>query len=90
MTNTITKHHVAIYNDKIITMDYVPNPKQEFMIAAYRITDNGFDGHVVTPHGHVFFVPKNFPRKNKKLSDEEARLFLERHQIRVIPSSKKR
>lgn len=81
---SVTKHHVAIYN-KIVVMDYVPNPKQEFMIAAYRITDNGFDGHVVTPKGEVFFVPKGNPRKNKKLTSEEARSFLNQHEISAIP-----
>ena len=60
----ITEHHVAAYNDKLVEMDYIAKRfvglpkkdlwKKEFHFAAMRITDNGFDGYVITPTGEVF------------------------------------
>lgn len=85
----LTNHHVAVYNGKLVPMDYVPSPKQEFMIAAFRIADNGFEGHVITPKGEVFFIPKGEARKNRRLPPDEARAFLEKLGITVVASAAK-
>lgn len=82
----ITQHHVAIYGNKIVVMDYIPPEKKklEFMFAALRITDNGFSGHVVTPKGEVWFIPKNNPKKSKKLPQDEAAAFMASHGLVVV------
>ena len=48
------KHHIAIYNDKEVVIDYVKDPKMEFHIACMRVQDNlprGGVGFVVAPNG---------------------------------------
>lgn len=57
-----TIHHKAIYNGKIVLMDYIRNPKDEFKYACMRIIDNGADGIVICPNGEMYEVTQ----KSKK------------------------
>jgi superfamily II DNA or RNA helicase len=52
-------HHVAIYGGKEVVVDYVPDPRREFSVAAMRVNDNlptGKTGLVVTPKGQYFLI----------------------------------
>lgn len=56
--HTQAKHHQAHYNGKTVTIDYCDSSR-EFKIACYRITDNGYDGFVLTPKQEVFRITRN-------------------------------
>jgi len=47
------KHHIAVYNNKEVVMDYVKNPKEEFKYACMRIYDNLGTGPTPTDKGYV-------------------------------------
>ena len=49
-------HHVIIYNNKRVVMDYIENPKEEFKYACMRISDNNATGIVITPDGKQYQV----------------------------------
>ena len=57
----------AIYDERIVTMDYIVNPADRFKRAAQRIVDNGFDGYVVDDQRAVFEVTRS--RKTAKRCD---------------------
>lgn len=52
------EHHKAIYNNKIVIMDYV-SPKEEFKYACMRIIDNGASGIVECPNGKRYQVSQS-------------------------------
>ena len=64
-------HHMAFYNGKIVHMDYVGDPKDEFRRACQRIADNGAEGHVITPKAEVYAVTKS-SRRAKLVTGEES------------------
>lgn len=35
------------YNGKVVSMDYVPDPKMRFSLACYRVRDNAGTGYVM-------------------------------------------
>ena len=47
------KHHIAMYNNKEVVIDYVKNPKDEFKVACQRIYDNLGTGPTPTDVGYV-------------------------------------
>jgi len=49
-------HHLAVYNGKVVSMDYIKNMKDEFKFACMRIIDNGANGIVICPDGRQFEV----------------------------------
>ena len=52
-------HHIAVYNGKRVSMDYISNPKEEFKFACMRIQDNikaGDKGIVITPTGRIYEI----------------------------------
>jgi hypothetical protein len=51
-------HHIAEYNNKQVSMDYIKDPKEQFRFACMRIIDNGFDGIVICPNGDRYEVIK--------------------------------
>ena len=59
------EHHQAIYNGKIVNMDYV-DKKDEFKRACMRIIINGANGIVKTPKGVCYQVTQS-SRKAKRL-----------------------
>lgn len=68
------KHHRVLYHGKVVSMDYVSDPKDQFKRAGQRISDNikaGEKGHIVTPKGEVFEVTRE-SRKARLLSGDEA------------------
>lgn len=81
--SNVTNHHISSYNGKLVVMDYVKDPKMEFHIAAMRILDNGFEGHVITPKGEVFQILKS-KRAAIKVHGQEAQDFLTSHGIKVV------
>ncbi len=38
---------VAYYSGKVVGMDYIPDPKQRFSLACYRVRDNVGEGYVL-------------------------------------------
>lgn len=52
-------HHVAVYNGREVSMDYIANPKDEFKFACQRIIDNGASGVVVCPDGKRYAVSQS-------------------------------
>ena len=55
----MTTHHVAVYNGKRVSMDYISNPKDEFKFACMRVRDNikiGDKGIVITPSGRIYEI----------------------------------
>jgi hypothetical protein len=68
-----SKHHVAIYNGKEVTIDYEPDAKQEFRVAAQRVRDNleaGDKGYVLAPDGKRYEITRD--SKMAKLVSTEA------------------
>ena len=66
------KHHLVIYNGKIVSMSYIENVKDQFKFAGMRVRDNGsWEGFIITPKAEVFLVGTGF-RKAIKLSEVEA------------------
>jgi len=66
----------ALYDNRVVSMDYIADPKDRFKLAAMRIVDNGFDGFVVDDRRRVYAVtPAN---KTAKICDAEttARILL--------------
>ena len=64
-------HHIAVYNGKVVVMDYIANPRDEFKRAAQRIADNGAEGFVITPAGEVFTITRS-SRKAKRASAKQS------------------
>lgn len=90
-----TNNHLAIYNNKVVVMDYLtsiaklPNKarlKKEFHYAAMRILDNGYDGYVVTPNGEVFQILQS-KRTAIRIHSPEAQDILSRFEISVGAST---
>lgn len=52
-------HHLAVYNGKVVSMDYIKNPKDEFKYACMRIIDNGANGTVICPDGKQYEVTQS-------------------------------
>ncbi len=55
----MSKHHIAVYNGKEVTIDYVEDKKREFKVACMRVRDNippGAKGYVVTPSGKKYEI----------------------------------
>ena len=48
----------AIYDGRVVLMDYIQNPADRFKRAAQRIVDNGFNGYVVDDQRAVFAVTR--------------------------------
>lgn len=69
--------HFAVYNDKVIPMDYIPDPKQQFRFAGQRIIDNNAEGFVVTPKGEVFSITKG-SRRAKPVTGEAKQVALDK------------
>ena len=61
---------LAYYNGNVYDMDYVPDPKQRYQFAYYRITDNGFSGYVLDG-SRLYKVSKYGNRNGKLVSDPE-------------------
>lgn len=57
----------ALYDGRVIPMDYIVNPADRFKRAAQRIVDNGFNGYVVDEKRNVFEVTRS--RKTAKRCD---------------------
>ena len=57
MEENKTGHHLAIYNNKTVIIDYV-EPKEEFKYACMRISDNLGTGNNSTDQGFVI-TPDN-------------------------------
>lgn len=56
---TTLPHHVAVYGDKAVSMEYVEG--DQFKLAGMRVADNAGEGYIVTPTLKVFAI-----RKGKK------------------------
>ena len=52
-------HHLAVYNGKIVSMDYIKNPKDQFKFACMRIRDNGAEGVVICPNGKKYEITQS-------------------------------
>jgi hypothetical protein len=52
-------NHLAVYNGKVVSMDYIKNPKEQFKYACMRIIDNGANGIVICPNGEQYEVTQN-------------------------------
>lgn len=71
-----TDTHQVYYNGKVVNMDYIKNPKEQFKYGAQRIADNlGTGGHtenvgyVKTPDGKIYEVSRS-SRKAKPLTGD--------------------
>jgi hypothetical protein len=53
-----TAPHLAIYNGRVVPMDYVSDPKNQFKLAAMRVRDNATEGYVLTPALEVFHISR--------------------------------
>jgi hypothetical protein len=62
---TKQKHCTCEYNGKVIVMDYIKDPKEEFKFACMRIVDNKAEGIVTTPKGLRYEV--SYKNRNAKL-----------------------
>ncbi len=65
-------NHLAVYNGKVVSMDYIKNPKDQFKYACMRIIDNGANGIVICPNGDKYEVNQN--SKKAKLIKNESNL----------------
>lgn len=68
------EHHQVSYNGKVVSMDYVSDPKDQFKRAGQRIADNigsGQKGHILTPKGQVYEISAG-SKKARLLSGDEA------------------
>jgi len=56
----VRKHHVAVYGDKAVPMNYLDTGADaEFRFAGMRIVDNATSGFIVCPDGRVFEVSRS-------------------------------
>ena len=73
MAENQTDHHIAIYNNKTVIMDYIDNPKEEFKYACFRVRDNlktGTVGYVITPKGKKYLISRE-SRKAKLITEKD-------------------
>lgn len=75
----MAKHKIepieACYAGKVVSMDYVPDPKMRFHLACCRITDNGARTGYVVEGGKVYRVVEG--KRSAKIlegSDRESAL----------------
>jgi len=67
-------HHQVAYNDKVVSMDYISDPKNQFKMSGMRVADNlkaGGKGYILTPKGQIYEITRE-SRKAKLLKGDEA------------------
>lgn len=69
-------HHLVAYNNKLVSMSYIANVKDQFKFAGMRVIDNGApSGVIITPKREVFRVTQG-SRKAVRLDATECERIL--------------
>ena len=75
--NIESQHHILLYNNRVVSMDYISGQKQQFKFGCARISDNLGTGETPTDVGFIktpsglFYQVSRSARSAKKVEQSE-------------------